>query len=247
MTAADAPPPLAELEGAALFLDFDGTLVGLADAPDAVAVTAGLLPLLDRLAASLGGRLAILSGRALADLDRHLAAPHLTAAGSHGLELRKGTGPAAPPDPPPALAEARAALAAFAAGEPGLLVEDKPASVALHYRLAPHREEEAVALAQSLAARTGLFVQRGKMVVELRPSGADKGDALRALMAEPPFAGARPVFVGDDVTDEDGFRAATALGGFGIIVGPPRDTAAHYRLPDVEAVHRWLAAGATNG
>ncbi|HMC91944.1 MAG TPA: trehalose-phosphatase, partial [Allosphingosinicella sp.] len=124
---------------------------------------------------------------------------------------------------------------------------DKPASVALHYRLAPHREEEAVALAQSLAARTGLVVQRGKMVVELRPCGADKGDALRALMAEPPFAGARPVFVGDDVTDEDGFRAATALGGLGIIVGPPRETAAHYRLPDVEAVHRWLAAGATNG
>ncbi|HMC91925.1 MAG TPA: trehalose-phosphatase, partial [Allosphingosinicella sp.] len=220
MDPVDAPPPLADLADPALFLDFDGTLVALAEAPDSVAVTPELLPLLDRLAAMLAGRLAILTGRALDDLDRHLAAPHLVAAGSHGLELRRGAAPAAPPEPPRGLAEARAALAAFAAGEPGLLVEDKPAGVALHYRLSPHREEEAVALAQNLAARTGLFVQRGKMVVELRPSGADKGDALRALMGEPPFAGARPVFVGDDLTDEDGFRAATALGGFGIIVGP---------------------------
>lgn len=242
MNAADAPPPLADLPDASLFLDFDGTLVLLADRPGAIAVPRHLPPLLDRVAAALHGRLAILTGRALADLDRHLAAPHLAAAGSHGLELRGVEAEATAA--PQALPEARAALAAFAAGAPGLLVEDKPAGVALHYRLAPEREAAALALAESLAAATGLAVQRGKMVVELRPPGADKGDAVRALMAEPPFAGARPVVVGDDLTDEDGFRAAAALGGFGILVGAARETEARYRLPGVEAVHAWLEAAA---
>ncbi|HEY0314617.1 MAG TPA: trehalose-phosphatase [Allosphingosinicella sp.] len=244
MCEADAPPPLADLAEGSLFLDFDGTLVALADRPDAIAVPRHLAPLLDRVAAALGGRLAILTGRALADLDRHLAAPHLAAAGSHGLELRGATAQAEHTAGPNALVHARAALAAFAAGAPGLLVEDKPASVALHYRLAPERETAALALAESLAAATGLAVQRGKMVVELRPPGPDKGDAVRALMAEPPFAGARPVVVGDDLTDEDGFRAAAALGGFGILVGAARVTEARYRLPGVEAVHAWLEAGA---
>jgi trehalose 6-phosphate phosphatase len=244
MVAADTPPPLASIAGAALFLDFDGTLVGLAARPDAIAVPAGLPPLLARVAASLGGRLAILTGRALTDLDSHLACTGLAASGSHGLELRPRAGAARRAPPPPGLASARAALAAFAAADAGLLVEDKPASVALHYRLAPAREAEALTLARAVAARAGLAVQPGKMVVELRPSGADKGDALRALMAEPPFAGARPVVVGDDLTDENAFRAAAALGGFGVLVGAPRATAAAWRLPDVAAVHAWLEAAA---
>lgn len=243
---ADAPPPLSKLERAALFLDFDGTLVALAERPQAIAVPARLPGLLDRVAEALDGRLAILTGRALDDLDRHLGAPHLAASGSHGLELR-GRGRRAAVAPPPALAETRAALARFAAAAEGLIVEDKPASVALHYRLAPEREGQALAFADALARRHGLAAQRGKMVVELRPPGADKGDALRALMAEPPFAGARPLAVGDDLTDEDGFRAAAALGGFGVLVGPGRPTAARHRLPDVAAVHAWLEAGAAGG
>jgi trehalose 6-phosphate phosphatase len=246
MTPAAAPPPLSRIEGAALFLDFDGTLVGLSERPDSIAVPAHLPPLLDRLAAALGGRVAILTGRALSDLDSHLAAPHLIASGSHGLELR-GSGRADAAPTPPGLAKARAALARFAASAPGLLLEDKPASVALHYRLAPDREAEALALADRLAALSGLHAQRGKMVVELRPAGADKGDALRALMAEPLFAGARPVFVGDDLTDEDAFRAAADLGGDGVLVGEPRETAAAYILPDVAAVHAWLEEGAAGG
>jgi trehalose 6-phosphate phosphatase len=142
------------------------------------------------------------------------------------------------------LGEARAALLGFAEERPGLLVEEKPASIALHYRGAPQHEETALALVGALAARTGLALQPGKMVVELRPPGADKGDAVRRLMAEPAFAGKRPVFVGDDLTDEHAFTAAAEMGGAGILVGPPRETAAAWRLDDVAAVAAWLTAAA---
>jgi trehalose 6-phosphate phosphatase len=237
-----APAPLREIEVPALFLDFDGTLVALADRPDGISVSLQLPALLARLATVLEGRVAILTGRALADLESHLSVPGLVARGSHGLE-RQGEAPEAPA----ALAEVGSAFAALATQDPGMSVERKPAGVALHYRMAPEREAEAVALADALAARTGLAVQRGKMVVELRPPGTDKGVALSAMMAEPPFAGARPVFVGDDVTDEDAFAAAAALGGFGVLVGAPRESAALFRLPDVDAVHAWLEAGLIDG
>jgi trehalose 6-phosphate phosphatase len=241
MAELDAPPPLAALRAPALFLDFDGTLVALADRPGEILVSSQLPVLLEGLARSLGGRVAILTGRALGDLESHLQVPGVALCGSHGLER------GARLHPPPGLAEARAALHAFAAGDAGLLVEDKPASVALHYRLAPGRGAEALAVANDVAVRTGLTVQPGNMVVELRPHGADKGDALTAMMAEPPFAGARPVFVGDDLTDEAGFRAAAAMGGFGVLVGAARKSAAAYRLGDVARVHAWLAAAARHG
>jgi len=237
-----APPPIAD--GAALFLDFDGTLVELAEAPDAIRVPGELPPLLSRLAKRLGGRLAIVSGRSLGDLDRHLRCDEAAFSGSHGLELRFAGGSVLSVAVPPDLAEARSEIAAFAQGKEGLLVEEKPAGVALHFRLAPEREAEALALVEAIASRTGLEVQRGKMVAELRPPGADKGDALAALMREPPFAGARPLFVGDDLTDERGFEAAARLGGGGVLVGAPRATAALWRLPDVAAVAAWLGAAA---
>ena len=126
----------------------------------------------------------------------------------------------------------------------GLLVEEKPAGVALHYRLAPERAEEVNAFLEALAARSGLALQRGKMVAELRPEGSDKGAALRRLMGEPPFAGARPVFVGDDLTDEDAFRAAASLGGEGVLVGPARPSAARWRLDGVADVNSWLESAA---
>ncbi|HYD36393.1 MAG TPA: trehalose-phosphatase, partial [Allosphingosinicella sp.] len=116
--------------------------------------------------------------------------------------------------------------------------------VALHYRLAPERGRAVEEFAEKLALRFGLALQRGKMVAELRPHGADKGGAVRRLMAEPPFAGARPVFVGDDLTDEYAFEAASALGGEGVLVGPPRPTAARWRLDDVARVTAWLEAAA---
>jgi trehalose 6-phosphate phosphatase len=237
-----APPPLSG--GAALFLDFDGTLVELAEAPDAIRVPGELEALLARLVERLGGRLAIVTGRSLADLDRHVRCAGAAFSGSHGLELRLGDGRVVPRERPEGLESVQAEVTAFAAGREGLLAEPKPGGVALHYRRAPEREAEALALVEDIGRRTGLEVQLGKMVAELRASGCDKGVAVERLMREPPFVGARPLFVGDDLTDERGFEAAAGLGGGGILVGPARETAALWRLEDVAAVARWLGAAA---
>ena len=237
-------PPLSLLEGAALFLDFDGTLVELAESPDSIRVPGELRPLLARLSERLSGRLALVSGRSIADLERHVGPCAMAVSGSHGLELRLPGGTDVPLSAPDGLAEARDEIRRFAADDRGLLVEEKPASVALHFRLSPEREAGAEALFEELSARTGFQVQAGKMVLELRPPGADKGDAVRRMMAEPTFAGARPLFVGDDLTDEDAFVAAAGLGGGGILVGPPRETAARWRLEGVPAASRWLAEAA---
>jgi trehalose 6-phosphate phosphatase len=239
------PPPLSRLAPAALFLDFDGTLVELADAPGAIAVPSGLKPLLDRLAARLEGRLAIVSGRAIDDLRSHLDPSAAVLSGSHGAELRYSDGRRVPVSAPPGLAEAREEVRRFAAASPGLLVEDKPAGIALHFRQAPERGGPVADFLGDLARRCGLALQHGKMVAELRPNEADKGVALRQLMAEPPFAGARPVFVGDDLTDEHAFEAAAALGGAGVLVGPARPTAALWRLGGVAEVTAWLEAGSS--
>jgi trehalose 6-phosphate phosphatase len=234
------PPPPDLIEGAALFLDFDGTLVELAEAPDAIRVPGELHLLLHDLADRLQGRLAIVSGRSLADLDRHLPGQAIAMAGSHGIEVRLADGTHLPLAVPEGIDHAQAEICAFAKAREGLLVEEKPASIALHYRRAPALEEEVKRFLAGVARRTGLSHLEGKMVGELRPAGADKGDAVRAFMAEPVFAGARPVFVGDDLTDEDAFEAAAALGGAGVLVGPPRPTAARYRLDGIAAVADWL-------
>ncbi|HEY0444979.1 MAG TPA: trehalose-phosphatase [Allosphingosinicella sp.] len=238
-----APPP-ALAGGAALFLDFDGTLVELAETPDSIRVSPALPPLLQRLSAALKGRVAIVSGRAIEDLERHLNCQGIAVSGSHGLELRLRDGSHVPLAVPRGLDAARDKAAEFARTVPGLLVETKPFSIALHYRKAPDEAEAVEAFMAKLAEAAGLTLQRGKMVVELRPPGADKGDALRALMAEPEFAGARPLFVGDDQTDEDAFEAAAELGGGGILVGPSRATAAKWRLADVASVAEWLEQAA---
>lgn len=240
MAESDALPPPSLLSGAALFLDFDGTLVELAEAPDAIQVPGDLAPLLARLAERLEGRLAIVSGRSIADLERHLDLGTIAVAGSHGAEIRHPGGASPAPEPAPGLADARKAVIRFASGREGLLVEHKPAGVALHYRKAPDQSEIIASFMSGLADGSGLSLLRGKMVAELRPPGAHKGAALRAMMREPAFAGARPLFVGDDLTDEDGFRAAADLGGAGILIGPARATAAAWRLPDVAGLASWL-------
>ena len=240
-----SPPPPNLLEGAALFLDFDGTLVELADTPDRISVPDGLGPMLERLKRKLGGRLAIVSGRSLADLESHLPLHGVAFSGSHGLELRLADGTRLPLSIPLGLDDACEAVETFARqARNGFLVERKPAGVALHYRQAPEDAGRAEAFMEQLARKTGFALQRGAMVAELRAHGATKGDALKAFMTEPAFAAARPVFVGDDLTDEHGFAEAAALGGAGVLVGPPRETAAHYRLDSVEAVADWLRAAA---
>jgi trehalose 6-phosphate phosphatase len=235
-----APPPVLD-DGSALFLDFDGTLFELAETPGAIRVPIGLGSLLKRVSDRLGGRVAIISGRSVKDLDRYLDSSGFAVSGSHGLEMRLRSGELVPLSAPVALKELVEEISRFAEQNQGLVVEEKPFSIALHYRQAPKLQDQVLALVEDLASAHGFSVQHGKMVAEVRPRGADKGDALRVLMKEPEFTGARPVFVGDDLTDEVAFEAAAEMGGDGILVGNARASAARYRLPDVASVAAWLS------
>lgn len=242
-----APP--ARLTGAALFLDLDGVLAPLAPTPDAVVPEPRRTETLQRVTQALGGRVAVVSGRTLAEIDRIVDGAARAASGVHGLERRRADGALTAREPAPSVRAALAAFAAFADARPGVIVEDKGLSAGLHFRQAPDQAEAALAMATALADETGLALQPGAMVLELKTPGADKGTAIAAFMTEAPFAGAMPVMVGDDLTDEAGFRAAEALGGFGVLVGPERPTAARYRLAGVGAVLDWLgdlAAAATD-
>ncbi|HWU14833.1 MAG TPA: trehalose-phosphatase, partial [Caulobacter sp.] len=164
-------------------------------------------------------------------------------AGVHGLHRRTVLGEEIATLPDPDLTEAAAVFHALARAQPQLIVEEKGLSVALHYRAIPAACETVREVARRLEATTDLVLQEGDMVAELRTAGADKGQALEAFMAEWPFQGSRPIFVGDDLTDEDGFLAAAAAGGYGVLVGSTRrQTLARYRLDDVEAVLGWLEA-----
>lgn len=242
-TPALAPPPPDLARDASLFIDFDGTLVELAARPEAVALGPATAALLVRLADAFPGRVAIVSGRSIAQLDHFLGgfARRVALAGSHGVERRSADGVLEAPAAPPGLAAAIAAMEDFARRDEGLIVEPKRFGVTLHYRLAPALADAADRFAAELATRHGMAVQRGKMMAELKVAGGDKGGALRALMQTPAMRGTRPLFLGDDLTDEAGFAAAAAAGGAGILVGPPRATAAAFALADVAAVHAWLA------
>ncbi|MFY0398981.1 MULTISPECIES: trehalose-phosphatase [Brevundimonas] len=240
------PHPPVCLPGLALFLDLDGVLAPLAPTPDAVGPDVRRTAVLTRLTQVLQGRTAVVSGRTLAEIDRISDGAARAASGVHGLERRRDDGALLRTAPSPAIGQALQAFHAFAADRPGVLVEDKGLSAGLHFRQAPTEGEAATRLATDLAAATGLTLQSGSMVLELKTPGADKGTAVRAFMQEPPFLGAVPVMVGDDLTDEAGFEAAQALGGFGVLVGAPRSTAARYGLPGVSAVLDWLEAVAAD-
>jgi trehalose 6-phosphate phosphatase len=238
-------PPNDLLEFTSLFLDFDGTLVDIVDQPDDVVVDRALGDLLGALARRHGNRLALVSGRSIAQLDAFLGplGQIIALSGSHGIEYR-WNGNVAHPVRPTSLDHVERAMLEAAAAHAGAIVEPKSFSTALHYRLAPAFEPDAQALAIRLAGDFGLAVQHGKMMVEVRVPGSDKGVAVKTLMRSPEMSGTRPVFIGDDVTDEDGFAAAKSLGGTGILVGPARATAAEYRLDSPMAVRRWLAGQA---
>lgn len=235
------PPPLAALLESgrvALFVDFDGTLVEIASGPDAIAVPKRLGAALELLSARLGGALALVSGRSIENLVSYLGPVRLHLAGSHGGHVQHANGQTmleAQPLPDPV----SSALRDFALRE-DLLYERKPHGAALHYRARPELEDGARRFVMGLAADHELATKSGKCVIELVRPGIDKGGAVRLLAQEEPFADALPVFIGDDVTDEDGFAVCNELGGFGVAVGRREETAARYSLANVREVHRWL-------
>lgn len=220
----------------------DGVLAPLAPTPEAVVPDARRTAVLRTVSHRLTGRVAIVSGRTIAEIDRISDAALAPASGVHGLERRRADGSVHRAAADPGVRGAVAAFEHFASTRPGVIVEDKAVSAGLHFRGAPDEAAAAGALAERLAGETGLALQAGHLVVELKTPGTDKGTALRAFMLESPFAGAVPIMLGDDLTDEHGFRAAADLGGFGVLVGPSRATAARYGLPDVDAVLDWLDA-----
>lgn len=215
----------------ALFLDFDGTLVEFAPRPDDVHLDDDTLLLITHMQEKLCGALAVISGRTLDNLSHFMPLPTLAMAGLHGLHI-KGEPPRLLPVFPP---QARAEIIDFSVQHPKLTCEDKGAGMALHYRLAPDLGEACIALMHRIAEGThGEYrVLAGKRVVELRPSMASKGLAVATFMTKPPFIHRAPVFIGDDVTDEDAFRYVNHHGGISIKVGGHHHTEAMIALPDV--------------
>jgi trehalose 6-phosphate phosphatase len=228
----------------AFFLDLDGTLVDIAETPEAVDPGEAEIALLQRIQKASGGALAMISGRSLKRIDELFSPLVLAAAGQHGAERRDAQGKRHRHRfPVSALRPAAGGIRSFAARHQGLVFEDKGASVALHYRLAPQLAAAALRAVREAAEPLGdaVEVQGGKMVVELKPAGCDKGRAIETFMQEPPFAGREPVFLGDDVTDEYGFRVVNRLGGHSVKVGEG-ESAARWRLSSPSAAKQWLAA-----
>ena len=240
-----APPALAAT--CALFLDIDGTLLDLAPTPSSVRVDLAVASLLPALAYRLGGAVALITGRTIADADHLFPGIVLPVAGQHGLERRGTDGTLhVHGEGPPGYGWLRGELMHLVERHDGLWLEDKGATLALHYRAAPrlasfvHRTARRL-VATSAAAGADWRLQPGKGIVEVKPAGRDKGAAILDFMAEQTFSGRLPVFIGDDQTDEYGFAAVALLGGWAVKVGPGL-TKAQYRLRDVNAVRRWLAA-----
>ena len=233
------PAPLASW---AYFFDIDGTLVDIAPTPSEIILERRLQSLIRELFEATGGAVALISGRSISDVDSIFGDTHLPVAGQHGLERRSRAGKINRHE---IIVEkldfARGRVAEAIARHPELLLEDKGLSLALHYRAVPSLASFAHRTMRNIVAAVGpeFALQSGKRVVELKPSGKDKGEAVREFMGEDPFQGRTPVFVGDDVTDEHGFIVVNALGGHSIKVGGG-PTAARLRLPDVRAVQSWL-------
>jgi trehalose 6-phosphate phosphatase len=234
-----APPPPA-LEWC-LFLDVDGTLVELTDTPSQTVADPQIKSLLREVAERLGGAVALVSGRKIATLDELFAPLKLPAAGLHGVERRRTGGAiqgASFVDSQ--LDRARASLKTLVEAHPGTLLEDKDRTLAVHFRLAPQLEaimrQSIVEIAKPLGSN--YHIQSGKMLFEIKPRGFSKATAIQAFMKESPFSGRRPVFAGDDLTDQDGFAIVEAQGGISIGVGDR--VHGQFYLADVAAVRSWL-------
>jgi len=239
-------PPLLD-DGCALFLDVDGTLIEFADDPARVQLLPQVREAIGAISDRLSGAVALVSGRPLAQLDLLFAPLRLPAAGLHGHELRddRAARAAMPEDTAGWLHDLHQRAAHMAKEHPGVKVEDKGISLALHWRSAPEAADSVLAFAkEAIGALPGYRLQPGDHVVEFVPQGADKGVAVEQLMARAPFLGRVPVFVGDDLTDEFGFTAAHRLGGWSVRVGTREPTEAAYALADPHAVHAWLRENA---
>ena len=230
-----------------MFLDVDGTLIEIADTPDGVRVEPRVDEILRGLDRRFDHAVALVSGRSIAQLDRLFAPLRHNVAGLHGLEWRGPDGQIERAKcSATGLDRIRASFAQFTDDHPRAIMEDKGAAVALHFRRAPGLAAKADALAEKLAADAiangddGLVLQRGKMVVEFRPRGPHKGDVVGAFMTAPPFKGRIPVFIGDDVTDEDGFAPVNRLSRHSIRVGPAAISAATWRIDGVAELKDWL-------
>ena len=232
------PPPSLEW---CLFLDVDGTLIELTDSPLETFADPDLKTLLGHVAERLGGAVALVSGRSIHYLDGLFAPLRLPAAGLHGVERRKASGVlhgASFVDTQ--LTQARTAVNTLVQAHPGTSVEDKGRTIAVHYRMAPQVEsvlrQELAAIAKPLG--TNYHIQEGNMVLEIKPRGFTKATAIKAFLKEPPFSGRKPVFIGDDLTDQDGFRLVEDEGGISIAVG--ERVHGQYRATNASAVRTWL-------
>ena len=224
----------------ALFLDFDGTLLEIAPTPDSVVVPPGLPPLLGKLRTLLGGAVAIVSGRSMGVIDRFLSPFVSSAAGEHGVSLRYQDGTVEDMPRDTAVPDVwRKAMQAAAERWPGVLVEPKPHGVSIHYRLVPERADDVWRLVQSLVPQDhpAFRLIPAREAIEIGPRATSKGYAVERLMARPPFRGRRPIYVGDDFTDEAGMEAARRFGGEGLRV-------AEVFGGDPAEVRAWLARGA---
>lgn len=238
------PLPSANLCDIAVLLDIDGTILDIAPTPGAVIVPASLRQTLTRLSRETGGALALVSGRSLGDIDLLFAPLRLPAIGGHGAEIRLSPHKDAETEHAQALdGTLRERLAEIAVDAPGVLVEDKGYSLAVHYRLAPEHEgrvKEAIAAIKADWPKEPIEVLPGKSVVEIKPATFHKGVAIRELMQHKPFAGRRPIFVGDDVTDESAFAVMPEFNGMGFSVGRSAPGTAHcFAAP--RDVRHWLA------
>ncbi|HEX4152539.1 MAG TPA: trehalose-phosphatase [Steroidobacteraceae bacterium] len=239
-----APSPSREW---CLFLDVDGTLLEIAETPSGVVVDPALKALLAAVARTLNGAVALVSGRSIDVLDELFAPLKLPAAGQHGAERRSATGILVAADPGDGsrsaqLDSARVHLKGFVDSHPGALLEDKGRTIAVHFRQAPELEESARRAVEiaSAALKPRYEVQEGKMVLEIKPCGINKGSAVEQFMREAPFRGRTPVFVGDDLTDEPGLRYVERAGGVSIAVGGGIE--GQWKFDDPQRVRHWLAA-----
>ena len=235
--------PIVDIRSIAVFLDVDGTLIDIALTPDRVVIPDGLVDLVRELTRHAGGALAIVTGRPIAEVDRFLAPLAPVAAGVHGAQLRRQPDGAVELRAKPIDADLVAAVQREIGSRPNIMVEAKPTSIAIHYRQAPNLAAELEAVLERILKRSAdhLVLAHGRKVMEIVPRDVSKGDALKLLMELPDFRGRKPVMIGDDVSDQSAFEAATNLGGFGLKVAGERFSVADADFANPTEVRAWLA------